>query len=197
VIQRLQPPENSVHPKTVAEWRRWLARNHERTVGVWLVTFKKATGKARMTYDEAVEEALCWGWIDSTTRALDDERGMLWMAPRKPRSGWSKSNKERVARLAKEGRLAPPGKAKIAAAKRDGSWTALDAVEAMVVPEDLAGALRAHAATANFNAFAPSTRKAILAWIASAKRAETRDKRVAETARLAAMNIPPPQWIRK
>jgi uncharacterized protein YdeI (YjbR/CyaY-like superfamily) len=197
VIRRLEPPENSVHPKSVAAWRRWLERNHERAEGVWLVTYKKATGKARMTYEQAVEEALCWGWIDSRTRALDNERGMLWMAPRKAKSGWSKSNKERVARLAKAGRLAPAGRAKIAAAKRDGSWSALDAVEAMSVPDDLARALQAHAATLEFNAFPPSTRKAILAWIATAKRPETRDKRIEETARLAAMAIPPPQWIRK
>lgn len=159
--------------------------------------FKKASGKARFTYEQAVEEALCWGWIDSRTRALDDERGMLWMAPRKAKSGWSRSNKDRVARLAKAGRLAPAGKARIAAAKRDGSWTALDAVEAMTVPDDLARALRSHASAPNFDSFPPSTRKAVLGWIASAKRAETRAKRVAETARLAAMNIPPPQWIRK
>ncbi|HUP30612.1 MAG TPA: YdeI/OmpD-associated family protein [Usitatibacter sp.] len=195
--QRLEPPENSCHPKSRAQWRRWLERNHARAEGVWLVTYKKASGKARMSYDEAVEEALCWGWIDSRTRALDDERGMLWMAPRKAKSGWSRTNKVRVKRLTAEGLMAPPGLARIAAAKRDGSWSALDDVEDMVVPADLSRALASSGAQAHFDGFAPSIRKAILGWIASAKRPETRGKRVEETARLAAMKIPPPQWIRK
>lgn len=197
MIRRIEPPENSVHPSGRAQWRRWLQHNHARTEGVWLVAYKKASGKAGMPYDEAVEEALCWGWIDSVARTLDDERGMLWMSPRRAKSGWSRSNKERIARLAEAGLLAPAGIAKIEAAKRDGSWTALDAVEALEVPRDLAAALRSSRARAHFDAFAPSVRKAILGWIATAKRPETRARRIEETARLAAMKIAPPQWIRK
>ena len=197
MISRVAPPANTFQPRTLAEWRRWLQRNHGREAGVWLVTFKKSSGKARLSYDAAVEEALCWGWIDSVARTLDDERGMLWMSPRRAKSGWSRSNKERIARLAAAGLLAPAGIARIEAAKRDGSWTALDAVEALEVPRDLARALSAAKAKAHYEEFAPSIRKSILGWIASAKRPETRARRIEETARLAAMKIPPPQWIRK
>jgi uncharacterized protein YdeI (YjbR/CyaY-like superfamily) len=190
-------PENAIHPKTRAQWRRWLERHHARAEGVWLVMYKAATGKPRMGYDAAVEEALCWGWIDSRTRTLDDERAMLWMSPRRAGTGWSRSNKDRVARLAAEGHLAAPGMAKIRAAKRDGSWTLLDTVEAMEVPEDLARALKASNGTAYFQRFPPSVRKQLLEWVRSAKKPETRSKRVNEIARLAAMNIRANQWMKK
>jgi len=184
-------PDNAVQPRTLAEWRRWLARNHDRGEGVWLAMFKKASGKARFDYGEAVEEALCFGWIDSRGRALDEERTMLWMAPRKAASGWSKSNKERIKRLVADKRMAAPGLAKIAAAKKDGSWTLLDAVEALEIPPDLGRALDAKKkARAGFEAFTPSTRRAILAWLNGAKRPETRKRRIAETAKLAAVGIP-------
>ena len=129
-------PPNSVHPKSRAEWRKWLEKNHTRNEGVWLISFKKATGKPRVDYDESVEEALCFGWIDSKGNKLDEERSMLWFAPRRAGTGWSKFNKERVARLIKAKRLAPAGLAKINAAKKDGSWNALDAVEALEIPSD-------------------------------------------------------------
>ena len=195
MIARVALPENAVQPRTLGEWRRWLARHHDRGEGVWLVMFKKASGKASFDYDAAVEEALCFGWIDSRTRALDADRSMLWMAPRKAKSGWSKSNKERIKRLVAAKRIAPPGLAKIAAAKKDGSWTLLDQVEAGVVPPDLAAALAAQKkARELFDGFTPSTRRPILAWIDSAKRPETRAKRIAETAKLAAINIPVNLW---
>lgn len=190
-------PEDAVHPKSVAEWRRWLAKHHGRAEGVWLVTYKKDTGKPRMEYAEAVEEALCWGWIDSKPATLDDERSMLWMAPRRPRTGWSAANKARVARLAATGRLKPAGVAKIEAAKADGSWSLLDTVEALEVPEDLARALELAKGDAHFAAFPNSVRKQLLEWVRSAKKPETRGKRVAEIARLAAMNIRANQWMKK
>jgi uncharacterized protein YdeI (YjbR/CyaY-like superfamily) len=181
---------NSTHPKTRAEWRAWLAKHHTRAEGVWLVAYKKATGKPRVEYDEAVEEAVCFGWIDSTEKKLDDERTMLWFAPRKPRSGWSRSNKERVERLTAAGLMTPAGLAKVEAAKRDGTWTALDAVEALTVPPDLEAAFVRHpGSAANFAAFPRSVKRGILAWIATAKKPETRANRVEETARLAAENV--------
>ena len=156
---------------------------------------KKSTGRAPFDYDSAVEEALCFGWIDSRARSLDAERSMLWMAPRKAGSGWSKSNKERVVRLVAGKRMAAAGLAKIAAAKKDGSWTSLDAVEAGVIPADLGAALDAKKkARTGFEAFTPSRRRMILHWIQSAKRPETRAKRIAETARLAAIGIPVNLW---
>lgn len=184
------PPENSVHPATRDEWRAWLAQNHTRAEGVWFVSYKKASGKPRVTYEDAVEEALCFGWIDSKGGTVDDERTMLWMAPRKPGSGWSRPNKVRLERLIADGRMAPPGLAKLEAARQDGSWTMLDAVEAMEVPDDLEQALASYPdAARHFHAFPPSARKMILQWITLAKRPETRAARIAETARLANENV--------
>ena len=191
----VKTPPNSVHPKTRAEWRKWLKQNHTRAGGVWLISYKKATGKPRVEYDVAVEEALCFGWIDSKGNKLDDERSMLWFAPRKARTGWSKPNKARVEKLITAGLMAPAGLAKIEAAKQDGSWNALDAIEALEIPPDLAAALSANPiAQQYFDAFPRSVKRGILEWISAAKKPETRAKRVEETARLAAENIRANQW---
>src|SRR5690349_21032027 len=158
-----QAPENSTHPKSRAEWRAWLEANHAQTAGIWLVSYKKDTGKPRVEYEEAVEEALCFGWIDSKANKLDDERSMLWMSPRKPGTGWSRPNKERIERLTATGLIAPAGLAKIEAARKDGSWEALDAVEALEIPPDLEKALASYgAAKQNFEAFPRSVKRAIL-----------------------------------
>lgn len=183
-------PLKQVHPKTRDAWRRWLAENHGSSDGVWLVYFKKASGKPRIEYGEAVEEALCFGWVDSKGETIDDERAMLKFTPRNPKSAWSKPNKERVEKLIEEGTMTEVGLAAIATAKRNGTWSALDSVEALKVPADLAKALAANKkAKGYFDAFSPSSRKIILWWIESAKRQETREKRVAETVRLAGQNI--------
>jgi uncharacterized protein YdeI (YjbR/CyaY-like superfamily) len=190
-----EPPENSVHPLTRAEWRAWLEQHHGRAEGVWLVSYKQATGKPRVTYDEAVEEALCFGWVDSKGNKLDEERSLLWFAPRKRGSGWSRPNKERVERLSAAGLMTPAGQAKIDAAQADGSWSLLDAVENMEIPPDLAEALASYtAATGNFAAFPPSAKRGILQWIVQAKTPATRAKRIAETARLAQENQRANQW---
>jgi uncharacterized protein YdeI (YjbR/CyaY-like superfamily) len=182
-------PENSTHPATRAEWRAWLEQNHTRPNGVWMISYKKAVGKPYVTYDEAVEEALCFGWIDSKGNKLDDERTMLWFTPRKPRTGWSKPNKERVVRLLAAGLMAEAGQAKIDAAQRDGSWSALDAVEALEIPPDLAAALATYeSAQTHFEAFPRSVKRSILVWVASAKTPATRARRIEETARLAQEN---------
>jgi uncharacterized protein YdeI (YjbR/CyaY-like superfamily) len=186
-----------IHPETAAAWRRWLAAHHGRPDGVWVVSWKQATGKPRVSYDALVEEALCWGWIDSKPNRLDDERTMLWFAPRKSGTGWSRPNKLRVERLLAAGRVRPAGLAKIDAARADGSWTRLDAVEDLVVPPDLARALRAlPPARAHFDAFPRSVKRGILEWIVNAKKPETRAKRIAETARLARENVRANQWRR-
>lgn len=191
----IEPPPNAVQPGTLAEWRDWLAANHDRAVGVWLVYYKKFSGKASITYEAAVEEALCFGWVDSKGNKLDDERTMLYFAPRQAGSGWSQPNKERVERLIAGGRMTPAGLAKIAAAQADGSWTLLDAVEALEVPPDLAAEFDKFAdARANFDAFPRSARRGILEWIVQARRPETRATRIAETARLAQANVRANQW---
>ncbi len=184
-----------MEPATLAQWRRWLATHHDRDAGIWLITRKAGAGPRRITYDDAVTEALAFGWVDSKPRALDAMRTMLWFAPRKPRSGWSKPNKARIERLIREERLAPAGRAKVEAAKVDGSWSKLDAVEALEVPADLATALRRHAgARANFDAFPRSVKRGILEWILQAKKPETRAARVRETAEQAAVNKRANQW---
>ena len=176
-------------PASRAEWRQWLADHHASAPGVWLVYFKKASGQPSVSYPEAVEEALCFGWIDSLPRKLDAERSQLLFTPRQPKSGWSKANKERLVRLEAAGRLMPAGLAAIARARENGAWESLDAAEAGTVPADLATALAANAeAQGHFAAFSPSARKMILTWVLAAKRPETRAHRVAETVRLAARN---------
>lgn len=183
-------PPDAVHPKSIAAWREWLAANHTRETGIWLVTYKKASGIPDMSYAESVCEALCFGWVDSKGRALDEARTMLWFAPRKAGSGWSRPNKERVEQLMADGRMAPPGLAKIESAKADGSWTKLDAVEALEVPPDLEVAFGRHPGSrVNFEEFPRSAKRGILEWIVQAKTAPTRAKRIEETARLAAQKI--------
>lgn len=180
----------SVHPRTRAEWRAWLETHHATANGAWFVYYKKGTGKPGVRIGDAVEEALCFGWIDSVQRSLDAERTMLRFTPRKPKSGWSKVNKERVGRLIASGLMTPAGLEKVEAAKRDGSWNALDAAERLEIPADLETALAANrTAKRYFDAFPPSSKKIILTWITHAKRPETRAKRVAETVRQAAKNL--------
>lgn len=190
-----ETPTNAVHPLTRAAWRAWLQENYTRREGIWLISYKKGTGKPRFDYAEAVEEALCFGWIDSKANKLDEERSLLWFAPRKAGTGWSKINKERVSKLLAAGLMAPPGLAKIEVAQQDGSWNALDGVEALEMPPDLAQALADNPPAAeHFAAFPRSVKRGILEWIGNAKRPETRAKRVTETAILAAENKRANQW---
>lgn len=179
-----------------AEWRRWLSVHHGQAEGVWLVTYKKAADPERyLSYEDIVEEALCFGWVDSLPRTVDAARSMRLVAPRRPRSAWSAVNKARVEKLVAAGKLAPPGLAVIERAKADGSWSKLDAVEALVTPPDLARALSRHgAAREHFAAFPRSSKRIILEWIASAKTEATRRKRIEETARLAAENRRANHW---
>jgi uncharacterized protein YdeI (YjbR/CyaY-like superfamily) len=171
-----------------ATWRAWLEANHASATGAWLVTWRKGHGPV-LDYGEAVEEALCFGWVDSTGGRVDDRRTKLYFAPRKARSVWSASNKARVERLIAAGQMRPAGLEAIERAKANGSWTALDAVEQGIVPPDLAAALEANSPAAErFAAFPWSARRAILVWIADAKKAETRAARVLETAVRAARN---------
>jgi uncharacterized protein YdeI (YjbR/CyaY-like superfamily) len=177
------------------ELRAWLAAHHGRASGIWLVTYRRADPDRYLPYDAIVEECLSFGWVDSLPRAKDDLRSMLWIAPRKPGSNWSKANKDRIERLEAAGLMAEPGRAAVARARADGTWSALDAVEALEVPSDLAAALDAlPPARANWDAFPRSVRRGALEQILNAKRPETRAKRVAEVARLAAEGVRPFQW---
>ena len=168
------------HAQTRAGWRAWLAANHATTPGVWLASWKRPTGWPAVRYEEAVEEALCFGWIDSTVNTLDEERGLQLMTPRRPRSGWTRLNRERVARLEAEGLMTDAGRRAIGVAKDNGWWTISDSVEDLIEPDELAAALDdAPAARANWDAFPPSARKQMLWSIVTAAKPETRAKRIA------------------
>ena len=172
------------------DWSGWLAEHHADSPGVWLVTAKRSTGRQPFDYEAAVCEALRFGWIDAVQKTLDEERSMQWYAPRRPTSGWSRPNKVRIERLEREGRMETAGRAVIDAAKANGTWTLLDAVEDLVVPDDLAAAFAAHAGSReHWDAFPPSARKLMLTWIVTAKQPATRERRVTETAAQAAQGI--------
>lgn len=176
-------------------WRAWLAENHDREDELWLIYYKKHTGKPSVGQPEAVEEALCFGWIDSIVKTIDEQRYMQKYTPRKPKSIWSALNKRRVAELIRRGKMAAPGQAKIDAARKDGSWNRLDAIDGVaepVMPPELVAALeRNPKARANFEALAPSHKKQYLWWITTAKRDETRANRIRETVKRVAAGRKP------
>ena len=178
------------------EWAAWLAAHHTRRTGVWLVTWRARSGRPSLGYEDSVIEALRYGWIDSTGARVDDDRSELWFAPRKRGSGWARTNKRRIDRLIAEGRMEPAGQRVIDAAKADGSWTLLDEVEDLIVPEDLDAAFAAYPGSrSRWDAFPPSTRRAHLEWIVQAKRQETRSRRIDEVARLAQEGKRANEWV--
>lgn len=173
-----------------AAWRAWLAEHHATSPGAWLFIHKKHSTEPGVAYEEAVEEALCFGWIDSKTQTLDDSRFRQIFTPRRPKSVWSRSNKERVARLIEQGLMAPAGLAAIEVARANGAWDSYEAIAELTVPDDLAAALAANpAAGQHWQAFSSSVRKGILYHITSAKRPETRARRIARTVELAAQGL--------
>lgn len=170
-----------VHPKTPSGWRSWLAKNHTRSDGVWLIYFRASTGKRRLSWEEAVREALCFGWIDSKVQSIDDERYRQIFTPRKPQSVWSKVNKQHVAELGKAGLITEAGQRAIDVAKENGAWTVLEPIDALLVPADFESALRGspHARGA-YEALAGSAKRALLYSLYTAKREETRAKRLSQ-----------------
>ena len=181
--------------ETRAQWRAWLRRHHDTSRGIWLVRWKKHSGRPQVSYDDVVDEALCFGWIDSRPRSLDEQRSALLLTPRRPGSSWSRVNKRRIEVLEAAGQLAPAGSVAVERARADGSWNALDRVETLAEQADLRAALDADtAARANWDGFPPSTRRAILEWINSARTDATRQKRISRTADDAAQGIRANQW---
>ena len=180
-----------------AGWRAWLTEHHTSSPGVWVVTYKKDSGGPHVPYEDVVEEALAFGWVDSQGRRLDEARWQLYCAPRKRRSAWSRANRARIERLAATGLMTPAGQAAVDEAKASGAWLAIEHAEAGEEPDDLVAALEAEPdARRHWDAFPPSTKRAILEWIGTAKRAATRARRIEETARLAAQDIRANQWRR-
>ncbi|MDO8309800.1 MAG: YdeI/OmpD-associated family protein [Actinomycetota bacterium] len=175
-----------IQPVDRAEWRDWLAGHHATGRGVWVVTYKKAAAKPSPAYEELICEALCFGWIDATARAVDAERTALYFCPRRKGSVWAATNKARVERLIAGGLMQPAGLAVIDRAVADGSWTALDRSESLSPPEELEAAFdRYPRSRAAFDAFPASARKQLIGWVDSAKRPETRERRADEAARRA------------
>ena len=168
-----------IHPETIAAWREWLVQHHLDTDGVWLARWRKGSGKAALDYAEVVEEALCFGWIDGLTTTIDERRQAHLLTPRRKGSGWAASNKERVVRLIADGRMTKAGLRAIEAAKADGSWSMLDAAEALIEPPELTAALDASPeARRQWDGFPKSPRRALIWWVISAKRPETRQRRI-------------------
>lgn len=174
-------------------WRDWLRRNHARETEIWLLIHKKSAGKAGVPYEEAVEEAICFGWIDGKLRRIDDRCHAIRFTPRKPGSVWSESNRERAERMIRRRRMAKPGLASVEVAKRNGRWAEAYAPKNVPkIPGDLAEALKADPqADKNFEAFANSYKSAYVYWVLDAKRAETRAKRIREGVARAALNKKP------
>ena len=179
-----------VRPKSRKAWRDWLAKNHASSKGVWLVYAKKHTGLPSLTYNDAVEEALCFGWIDSKINPIDDDLYMQIFTPRKLKSAWSALNKTRVGRLLAAGRMAPAGLAVIKAAKRSGSWDAMKHAEELTVPPDLEKALKANPdASRHWGSYSASRRKGVLYRLAGAKRPETRARYLQDIIENMARNL--------
>jgi uncharacterized protein YdeI (YjbR/CyaY-like superfamily) len=175
---------------TRKEWRKWLTKNHAAEKNVWLTIYHKGSKTPSVYYDEAVEEALCFGWVDSKANKRDDESFLLYFAQRKPKSNWSKANRERVAKLTALGLMTEAGQKMIDLAKKSGTWTALVAVQNSVVPPDLQKLFNKNkTAFKNFQAFPPSSKRIILEWILNARKPETRTQRIKQTVELAAKNV--------
>ena len=176
-----------------AQLREWLEANHTQTEAIWLVTYKKSVRpELYVPWEDVVQEALCFGWIDSQAGKVDEERSMVRLSPRRKGSGWSGLNKRHIIELELNGLMTDAGRAKIDAAKEDGSWEFLDDIEAEIIPDDLAEAFAEHPGSKeNFEGFPRANRRATLYWIKTAKRPDTRAKRIAEAAEKSAVGERP------
>ncbi|WP_420572714.1 YdeI/OmpD-associated family protein [Kordia sp.] len=176
--------------KNDLEWRAWLEKNYDTSTGIYLIFYKVSSKKESMRWEEAVKVALCFGWIDSTVKRLDDERRRQYFCPRKPKSVWSKLNKTYIVELITSGKMHDSGSQKMIAAIKDGSWTTLDDVENLVIPQNLQEAFDNHPkAFENYQNFSPSYKKGYLYWLNQAKREATKEKRIKEIIRLCEANI--------
>lgn len=189
-LMELKDGIKTFYAKDENAWRKWLEENHSKEVSVWLLIYKKQSDTPSIYYDEAVNQALCFGWIDSKANKKDEKSYYQFFAKRNPKSNWSKINKGKVEKLIAQGLMAVAGFAAIETAKQNGTWTALDEVDNSIIPGDLQKEFdKNQTAFKNFEAFPRSSKKGILEWILNAKKPETRQKRIAETVELAAKNI--------
>ncbi len=177
------------------DWRKWLELNHNKKEGVWLIFYKKKSVNYNLSWSESVDEALCFGWIDSTKRTIDSVKYKQYFSKRKAKSNWSKINKDKVEALIDQGLMEEEGHKSIEIAKENGSWTTLDDVEVLVIPEDLKTEFANYKGSMEyFDSLSKSVKKILLYWIISAKREETRQKRVLEIVENASKNLTPKQF---
>lgn len=183
------------YPTNRKAWRLWLIKNHRSKQSVWLVHYKKITGKPTISWSDAVDEALCFGWIDSTRKSIDHEKFIQFFGKRKATSVWSKINKGKIEQLIAEGLITKAGFESIETAKQNGSWNILNEVEELIIPKDLEKEFKANRSSkAYFLSLSKSVRKSILQWLVLARRPETRKKRIVEIATLAAQKLKPKQF---
>jgi uncharacterized protein YdeI (YjbR/CyaY-like superfamily) len=182
-------------PENTAAWRRWLEANHDIADSVWLIFYKKHSADHNLSWSQAVDQALCFGWIDSTAQSIDSEKYRQYFCRRKAKSNWSRVNKDKVAVLIDQNLMAPAGYKSIEIAKANGSWTALDQVELLIVPDDLQQELvKVTGAAEYFDSLGKSDKKILLHWIISAKRKETREKRILEVVSCAGERSKPQRF---
>lgn len=185
----------SFYPTSRIEWREWLEKNHVSKQSIWLVFYNKASNKPSISWSEAVDEALCFGWIDSKKVAIDKEKSHQFFSKRKDKSTWSKINKAKIEKLIADGQMREEGFKSIEKAKQNGSWTILDEVEELIIPNDLEEGFKSEPDSKNFFlSLSKSVRKAMLQWLVLAKRPETRQNRIREIVELAAKKQRPKQF---
>ena len=182
--------ENTFYAPSQMDWRNWLAENHLTKDAVWLIIYKKNTGTPSVYYPEAVEEAICFGWIDSLPNKRDENSFYQFFSKRKLKSNWSKVNKLKVEKLLKQNKIMPQGLKMIEYAKQNGTWDALNQVDELKIPKEMEDLFAQNkVAKDNFTNFPPSTKRGILEWILNAKQKDTKMKRMIQTVELAAKNI--------
>ncbi|MBP1838863.1 YdeI/OmpD-associated family protein [Formosa algae] len=182
-------------PTNKQDWRTWLELHHKNKAAVWLIFYKKNTPNYNLSWSESVDEALCFGWIDSTKKTIDKDRYKQYFCKRKAKSNWSKINKNKVTTLIDEGLMTEAGHNSIELAKENGSWTILDQIEAVIIPEDLKAELtNSQGALTYFESLSKSAKKMLLYWVVSAKRTETRQKRILDIAKNASQQTKPKQF---
>ena len=192
---KMEKEIETFYPRSRQEWRNWLQDNHDKKQSVWLIYYKKKSKVSTIIYSDAVDEALCFGWIDSKSKPIDEHKFMQFFSKRKEKSVWSRVNKEKIERLTKEGLMTNAGYEIIEKAKQNGSWNILDEAEALHIPEDLEGEFdKRPNAKLYFLSLSRSDKRNILQWLILAKRQETRGKRIVEIVELADKNQKPKQF---
>jgi uncharacterized protein YdeI (YjbR/CyaY-like superfamily) len=182
-------------PTNRKEWRQWLQENHTSQLSVWLVQYKKKSNMPTLSWSDAVDEALCFGWIDSIRKTIDNEKFIQFFSPRKPKGTWSRVNKEKTKQLIELGFMTKAGFESIERSKQNGSWTILDEVEELIIPKDLLKEFKIKSGSEDyFLSLSKSVRKAILQWLVMAKRPETRAIRIAEIVEMASQGKKPKQF---